>query len=174
MSGLINYFYGTSTLSWLALFPLTYLAHIAEEYWGGEGYSTYLFKNYGIELSAPRFLVLQGVGLSLMLAGILLAASLRFPYTMLAILAAIVLSNGLVHAMRSIVSALYGPGLVTAIAVWIPLGYATLVSLWGRMNAGRFLLCAAIGVAISFVVEVIAMRGGKLPGGRSSRQEQER
>ena len=162
MSSLINYFYGTSALSWLALFPLTYLAHIAEEYWGGEGYSIYLFKNYGVELSAQRFLILQGVGLLLMLAGILLAASLRFPNTMLAILGAIVLSNGLVHAMRSIVSAHYGPGLVTAIAVWIPLGCATLISLWDRMNIGRFLICATIGAAISFVVEVIAMRGGKI------------
>ncbi len=93
---------------------------------------------------------------------------------MLAILGAIVLSNGLVHAMRSIGSAHYGPGLVTAVAVWIPLGYATLVSLWCRMNAGRFLFCASIGAAISFIVEVIAMRGGRISGGRSSRQEQQR
>ena len=39
-------------LSWL--FPLSYLLHIAEEYWGGEGYLAYLLRIRGVLPCRPR------------------------------------------------------------------------------------------------------------------------
>ncbi|MDQ3172961.1 MAG: hypothetical protein M3Q91_04515 [Acidobacteriota bacterium] len=42
---------------------VTYLLHIAEEYWGGEGYSAYLLKLRGVQLSPTRFLVVQAIGI---------------------------------------------------------------------------------------------------------------
>ena len=72
----------------LVLFPLTYLAHVAEEYWVGGGYSDYLLKAYSVELSRQRFLALQALGLSLMLVGLILGVILRFPVTMIAMLSA--------------------------------------------------------------------------------------
>ena len=38
------------------------------------------------------------------------------------------------------------------------------------INAGRFLFCATIGAEMSFIVEVIAMRGDRISG----RREQQR
>ncbi len=162
MSILTNYSSDTFLLVWLALFPLTYLAHVAEECWCGDGYSAYLFKNYGVELSPPRFLALHSLGLVLMIMSIILAVNLRFPYTMLVILGATVLLDGATHTTRRFTNGHYGPGLITAIGLWIPLGGATLASIWGSMTITRFVIAASIGAAIGAVVEVIAMRGGRL------------
>src|SRR5262249_53230840 len=109
LRSLLHYLPDSYLSLWLALFPLTYLAHIAEEYWAGNGYSTYLLKNRGVDLSPARFLTLQSLGLILMIVGILLAVNLGFPKRMLVILGAITLVNGLVHTCRSISASLYEP-----------------------------------------------------------------
>ena len=162
MSSLLQYLADSHLPLWLALFPLTYLVHIAEEYWGGNGYSTYLLKQHGVDLSPARFLTLQSLGLTLMVVGILLAMILGFPKRMLAILGGVVLVNGLVHTGRSISGSLYEPGLITSLILWIPLGGVTLLTLGRTLPARNFLLAALTGAAISGLVEVISMRGGRL------------
>jgi len=162
MNSLNNYFSDSSLMLWSALFPFTYLLHIAEEYWGGGGYSAHVFKTRGIELSQTRFLALHSLGLALMVAGIVLATGFGFPRTMFAILGATVLVAGLIDALRSIVNTHYGPGLVTAIGLWLPLGCLSLVTFRHSMSGIRFIVAVAIGTTVSGLVGVIAMRGGKL------------
>src|SRR5687767_9975945 len=144
MRHLFNNFSDTWLIFWLILFPLTYLAHIAEEYWGGGGYSAYLMRSHFVELSPGRFLALQTLGMFLMLVGILISIPLRFPLTMLTIIAAVILVNGLVHAARSVIELSYTPGLVTAAFLWIPLGVISLISTWNNMRTGRFLFAVII------------------------------
>jgi Protein of unknown function with HXXEE motif len=162
MRNLLNYSSDTCLLFWLSMFPMTYLAHIAEEYWGGGGYSAYLLRTYFVELSPTRFLALQSLGVLLMLIGVFASFLLRFPYTMLAILAAVILVNGVIHSVRSLFEWNYTPGLITAALFWAPLGAASIALTWTNMNTRRFLFSVIVGSVISFVVEVIAMRGGKL------------
>ena len=162
MTNLFAFFSDTSTIFWLALFPLTYALHIADEYWSGEGYSAHVFKNYGIELSSPRFLALQMFGLALMIVGIALAAALRFPNSLLTILAGVVLANALVHSARCIMAAQTEPGLTTALVLWLPLGSVTILRTWSSMNPARFWFALLVGLLISGLVELIAMRGGRL------------
>ncbi len=64
---------------WLWVFPLTYLIHIAEEYWGGEGYPAYILRLRGVHMSTARFLVAQSVGLILVTIGVILARRFKFP-----------------------------------------------------------------------------------------------
>jgi len=78
---LFPYFYGhyrrhsvlLSTTSWLWLFPMTYLVHIAEEYWGGEGYSAYLFRLRGVHLSPADFWAVQTMALHWSVAGVVIS-----------------------------------------------------------------------------------------------------
>ncbi|HSE30532.1 MAG TPA: HXXEE domain-containing protein [Pyrinomonadaceae bacterium] len=148
-------------VAWLALFPVTYLAHITEEYWAGGGYSKYLLTNYSVELSPQRFLLLQGFGLFLMALGIVLGILLRFPLTMMAMLSSIVLGNAMVHSVRSINGRGYTPGLFTAVLLWLPLGAISLLVVWPLTSAGKFALALGVGVATNCVVEVITMRSRK-------------
>src|SRR5262245_21895634 len=97
MSSLLQHFSDTATVWWLSLFPLTYLIHIVDEYWSGDGYPTHLVNTYGIELSPLRFIALQALGLALMIVGIVFAVAFSFPNTLLAILSGVVFVNSLIH-----------------------------------------------------------------------------
>ncbi len=111
---------------WLWVFPITYLIHIAEEYWGGEGYPAYILRLRGVHMSTARFLVAQSVGVVLVTVGVILARRFNFPQMMLIILGSIVLVNGITHTVTALSIMRYGPGLWSSIFIWIPLGVFTL------------------------------------------------
>lgn len=152
----------TSTAVWSWLFPITYLLHIAEEYWGGEGYSAYLLRLRGIQLSPTRFLVVHVTGLALMIVGIILARRLQFPNLLGVVLGSVVLVNGLTHTTLSLAYTEYVPGLITSILLWIPLGIATLMGLRRTMREARYWLSIALGVAINGIIELVTSRAGQV------------
>jgi hypothetical protein len=147
---------------WSWLFPVTYLLHIAEEYWGGEGYPAYILRLRGVHLSPTRFLVLQSIGFVLLVLGLFLARRLGFQHTMLVILGATVLVNGLTHTLTSISIGGYGPGLLSSIFIWMPLGIATLIWTRDRMSQRRYWLAIAIGFGINGIIAVMTLRGGRI------------
>lgn len=155
---MLHNFSDTLTIALLVLFPLTYLAHVAEEYWAGGGYCDYLLKSYSVELSERRFLALQTLGLSLMSLGIILGIILGFPLTMIAILSVIVIGNALVHVFRSVHRRIYSPGLITAIALWLPLGSISLITVWPNTSTARLLVALFVGVVANWIVELISFR----------------
>jgi hypothetical protein len=156
-----RYLSNTSITFWSWLFPITYLMHIAEEYWGGEGYPAYLLKLRGVQLSPTRFLIAQSVGFILVMMGIILSQRFNFPNMMLVVLGAVVLINGLTHTITSIRHPSYGPGLITSLLLWIPLGVATLIRFKGSLSDRRYWVSVAIGIGINAVVAVLTLRGGR-------------
>jgi hypothetical protein len=146
--------------SWL--FPLTYLIHIAEEYWGGEGYAAYIMRVRGVELTNARFVLAQSLGIIFMAAGILLARRFNFSHMMLIIMASIVLVNGLTHTMTSVSSRTYGPGLLSSLLIWIPFSIVCLIYFRNSISRKRYLLAIAIGLGVNVLVFVITMRGARL------------
>ena len=148
-------------ISWLIL--LTYLIHIAEEYWGAEGYSAHLLKTKGVYMSPSRFLIVQAIGVALMAAGILVAKRLRFSTGMAVIFGATILGNAVTHLVSSLRTFKYEPGLISSILIWVPLGLFTILYFRHRvMNAKRFWISIAIGVGINVVIAVITLRGARL------------
>jgi hypothetical protein len=152
----------TPTALWPWLFPITYLLHIAEEYWGGEGYSAYLLRLRGIQLSPTRFLLIQGIGLVLMIVGIVLARRLQFPNLLNVTLGSMVLVNGLTHTILSLAHTEYAPGLFTSILLWIPLGLATLAGFRRTMREARYWIGVALGLGINGVIELITSKAGQV------------
>jgi hypothetical protein len=147
---------------WSWLFPATYLVHIAEEYWGGEGYSAYLLRLRGVHFSPQRFLLIQSLGVVLMATGVILARRFGFPQMMLVIFGAIVLANGLTHTVTSIRHGGYGPGLISCLVIWIPLGLITLFRFKGRISDRRYWTGVAIGVGVNGIIAVLTLRGGRI------------
>ena len=146
--------------SWL--FPLTYLIHVAEEYWGGEGYPAYILRVRGVHLTTSRFLVAQTLGTVLMAIGIPLARRFNFSYLMLIIMASIVLVNGLTHTVTSLSNGGYGPGVLSSALIWIPLSIFCLIRFKKDVSRKRYLIGAAIGLGVNVLVYVITMRGARL------------
>lgn len=149
-----------SVLSWL--FPITYLIHIAEEFWGGEGYTAYIYRLRGVHLSPARFLVAQAIGFLLVMIGIILSRRFTFPLMMLLILTTTVLGNSVTHIYSALETLSYNPGLISAILIWIPMGIFVLFTFRRYMPARRYWIAIAIGVAINVIIGVITMRGGRL------------
>jgi Protein of unknown function with HXXEE motif len=149
----------SSIVLWSWLFPLTYIIHIVEEFYGGEGYPAYLKRLRGVEMAPTKFLVGQGIGLALIILGILIARRFSFPRQLLIILAAVVMINGLTHLVTSSYYRQYGPGLISGVLIWIPLGIATLIRFKNDIKPGRYWLCFAIGVGINVAITLITLQG---------------
>lgn len=144
-----------STSFWTWIFPVTYLIHITEEFWGGEGYSSYLLRLRGISLSPPRFLVGQALAFALMIIGIILAKHFKFLNHMIVILGTVVLVNAVTHCVQTAANRQYVPGLFTAILLWLPLGIGTLLRFKYGMKTRRYWICVTLGVAIMLGIEVL-------------------
>ena len=147
-------------LSWV--FPATYLIHIAEEYWVGEGYPAYILRLRGVHMSTSRFLLAQGVGFVLVTIGILLARWFKFPQMMLVILGTIVLVNGITHTVTALSIMSYGPGLWSSIFIWMPLGLFTIWRFRNAVTRKKYWIAIAIGVGVNVVVGILTMRGGRI------------
>ena len=149
-----------SLLSWLM--PLTYLIHIAEEYWGGEGYPAYIYRVRGVYLPPSRFLVAQAIGFVLVMAGIILARQFNFPQMMLVILSTTVIGNALTHTYSALPTHGYNPGLLSSLLIWMPMGIFVVIRFRREMSPQRYWLAIAIGVGINVAIGVITMRGGRI------------
>ena len=147
---------------WLWVFPITYLIHIAEEYWGGEGYPAYILRLRGVHMSTTRFLVAQSVGVVLVTIGVILARRFNFPQMMLIILGTIVLVNGITHTATALSILRYGPGLWSSIFIWMPLGLFILVRFRNSVSRKQYWIGIAIGVGVNVVVGILTMRGGRV------------
>ena len=147
---------------WLWVFPISYLIHIAEEYWGGEGYPAYILRLRGVHMSTTRFLVAQSLGVVLVTIGVILARRFRFPQMMLIILGAIVLVNGITHSVTALGIRRYGPGLWSSIFIWMPLGIFTLLRFKNGVSGRKYWIAIAIGVGVNVVVGILTMRGGRI------------
>lgn len=145
----------------LWLFPATYLIHVAEEYWGGGGYSAYMLRTRGVELAPTRFLVLNGIGLALMVLGVVLARQLKFSGWLGVCLATLTLANGLSHTIQTLRTSEYNPGLISGLLIWIPLGAFLLLHQRGNMRSRRYWSAFAVGAGIQVCVSLLAISGGK-------------
>ena len=142
---------------WPWLFPITYLIHVAEELYGGEGYTVFLERLRDIHITPARFTVAHFVALALMILGIILARRLGFPNLFTIVLGTTVLVNGLTHTVQTIYYGDYVPGFVSGVTIWIPLGVATLMRFRKLMSRGRYVLAIALGVGINVLVELLIM-----------------
>ncbi len=147
---------------WSWLFPVTYLIHIAEEYWGGEGYPAYILRVRGVHLSTTNFFVAQSLGAVLMALGVILARRFNFAHMMAIIMATIAMVNGLTHAWTSLSHGGYGPGLLSSVLIWIPLGLFVLIHFRNDVGRKRYWTGVSIGLAVNVLVWVITMRGARL------------
>ena len=155
--------YDRRTILWSWLFPLSYVIHIAEEYFGGEGYPAYILRLRGVHMSTARFLAAQSVGFILVTIGIVLARRLKFLPMMLVILGALVAGNALTHTVTALSIMSYGPGLFSSIFVWGPLGVATMIRYKSALDDQRqYWFAIAIGVAINVVIGILTMKGGRV------------
>ena len=138
-----------SSAGWLWLFPPIYLLHIIEERWG-------VGAPHGINLSLKVFVILTGIGLMLMIAGVILALRLGFPQFLSVCLGTLFFVNALSHIANCIYIAGYDAGVITGTLLFIPLGLITLIGLRNKLSMKRYFTAIAIGLLIQAIAMILA------------------
>jgi hypothetical protein len=140
--------------NWAWLFPLSYLIHILEEYWGG--FPAWIARFWGVESSSGNFLSWNGGALVMMMVGIMLVLKTKSYRWLLVSFGMVVLINGLVHAIASVVTKSYSPGLVSGLLLFIPLGAFTLTRAHRQVNRRTFRAGLIVGVLMHMFVVLLA------------------
>ena len=147
---------------WAWLFPLTFLFHIIEEYYGG--FYHWIARLIGAELSPSQFLNLNTFFWLVMAAGTLAAMLVPFLRWLALMFAAMVTINGSAHLIGSIVTTSYSPGVITGTLLWLPLGVYTLRLAYRNLGRAQFILVILLGTVLHLMVLMLAFnmanRGG--------------
>lgn len=146
---------------WAWLFPLTYLVHIAEEYWGGVGFYRWIARVIGAELSGQTFLNLNAIFWVVMTAAVASALWTQTADWLVVALGAVVLINGLAHTIGSVITQSYSPGLVSGLCLWIPLGAWTLQRAWRSLSRTTIGAGVLVGLALHGLVTLLALNSTK-------------
>ncbi len=141
---------------WVALLPLTYCLHFAEEYWGGESFYRWASRVARIDFTRTEFVTLNGIALVLMTLGVFAAARTRRMQWLVAAFGVAVAFNGAAHLIASVATRSYSPGLVTGVILWIPLGVYALRRSYCALSRIRFVVALGLGMVAHGVVSVVA------------------
>ena len=141
---------------WLLALPVSYLAHLAEEWWGGEGFASWTERALGAPVSETRFIIVNSVAAPLFVLGTVLAIVNRAWGWFAVTFGTVVLINGSLHVLGSIATASYSPGVITGLALYLPLGLVVLRRGRTQLSAATFGVAAALGVAIHGFVAIVA------------------
>ena len=142
---------------WPLLFPLTYLVHIAEEYYGG--FPNWSSRFLGFHLTPEGFLQLNAVAWMVMLG--VSAAATRYaslPWLVVPFAVATFI-NGCAHAIASVITASYSPGVISGLTLWFPLGVITLRRSYRHVPHRVFWIGVGLGALLHVVVTVLAIAG---------------
>lgn len=147
---------GTKPGSWVWFFPITLPIHIAEEFWGGEGFLAWNERATGATLSVTKFFTLVMVGFILVLTGILLARTYKRMRWIISALATIFLINGFSHVIATLTQHQYSPGLISGMLLWIPFSIWILNSERGHASKRSFFGGMITGAVIHGVVTLFS------------------
>lgn len=105
---------------WLLLLPFVFLLHIAEEHWADEGFVAWTGRLFSSPISTARFVAINAVSWTVFACLALLAVLQARLAWLAAMLATMLLFNGFLHALGTVVTAAYSPGVVTGLMLYPP------------------------------------------------------
>ena len=135
---------------WIWLFPVIYLFHILEEYYGG--FYRWLAHVVGATPPALQFPTLDAFFLAAMIAGVAAAALtpswrwLALPFALASAL------NGLTHLIAGTFTMSYSPGVISGAILWLPLGGYVLLLAYQGLPRTQFVLGLLGGIILHLTV----------------------
>jgi hypothetical protein len=143
-----------STRYWPLLLPLTYMVHIAEEYYGG--FPGWASQYLGLQLTPEEFVRINMIAWTVMLCVSVIAISYSSLSWLMIPFAAATLINGCAHTIASAVTRSYSPGVVSGLTLWVPLGVVVLRGMYRRVSRKLFWFSIALGIFLHVAVTVMA------------------
>jgi hypothetical protein len=142
---------------WVWLFPATYLIHIAEELWLGEGFHVWVSRFGGGGLELETFVALNAIALVFVIAGIAPVRTVRSMNWFIVAIATTLSLNGVTHLMASAYTASYSPGLISGNLLWIPLAVFGWWQVRHRVSQNAFRAAVLFGLLVHVVVIRISL-----------------
>jgi hypothetical protein len=142
---------------WPLLLPCSYLLHLAEEWWGGEGLAAWTWRTLGAPISTAELLALNGIVWPVLTVLTVLAVSrpgLRPVWTAFGTVIAV---NGALHVLGSLATTSYSPGVVSGVLLYLPLGGYALARGRRDLAPRAFGGAVLIGLVLHAVVAAIAL-----------------
>lgn len=140
-------------LGWL--FPVTYLIHILEEWFGG--FVAWYARTVGAGLGEGAFLSLNVAALAGMTLGVVLAYKFGALRWLIVSFGAVTALNGAAHVAASLATLSYSPGVVSGALVWLPLGFVTVRAGRGALKRRSFVAGLVVGALMHAVVTLLAV-----------------
>ena len=148
----------------LWLFPVAYVIHAIEEFFGGAGLPLTPHRMRGFNMTPVQFIVANGTALLCLIFGLYIARRRGFPHLLLLIIGSVFLVNGLLHVLTVLRTHAYTPGFITSPLIFIPLGVYTLYRLKGDMSLARYCAGLAIGGGAHLCISLFAHNARNLFG----------
>jgi Protein of unknown function with HXXEE motif len=142
--------------SYYWFFPITLPLHIAEEFWGGEGFLSWNARATGAVFSITKFFTLVSIGFILVLIGVILARRYNRMRWIISALATIFLINGFSHLLATFTGHRYSPGLISGLLLWIPFSIWILIGEHRLASRRSFVGGTITGVLIHGVVTLLS------------------
>jgi hypothetical protein len=140
----VRWHYRDPLLVWLL--PLAFALHILEEWFGG--FPEWIALALGSPLPRNAFIAINTVALTLVILA-MRAATQRESHGWMAIaVSTILLTNGLVHLLASLVTGTYSPGLITGVVLYFPLAQLALLRAWSQADGPMFRRGVVTGLAL--------------------------
>jgi hypothetical protein len=140
----------------LLLLPVFFLVHIGEELWAGEGFAAWTSRLSGSPVTEVRYAAINGIGwpifASLTVVAVLRPRSLWLAAT----LSTLLLVNACLHALGTLVTASYSPGLVSALVLYPPTCVAALRLARRSCSSATFFRAVLAGAGLHALVLLAA------------------
>jgi len=143
--------------NWIWLFPVTYVCHVSEEYFGG--FLKIAAASGSRAMSTKEFFILTFIGFLFIAAGVILVRRKKSMRWILITLSTVFFVNALSHTTWTIIARAYNPGLITSWLLWIPLTIYTAIRFYRTMSLKSFWIAVVVGSGINLVVSIIAFFG---------------
>ncbi len=137
---------------WLLLLPAAFLFHIAEEVWAGEGFVAWTGRVFSTPISVARFFTINAIGWPLFACLTLVAILKSRSAWLAATLSTMLLVNAGLHALGTLATSAYSPGLATSLLLYPPVCFAALRYSSKLAPPGTFGLGVVAGVFLHGLV----------------------
>jgi hypothetical protein len=135
------------------LFPFIFLVHQLEEYF--TAFPLWYSNLLNADLSNKDFILINGIGLLLFILA-RITYGLYKSNIILLVMGTLVLMNGIIHLLLSIITLSYSPGTISGIVLFIPLGLLIYKRILPEMIKRDKFIAISIGILFLFSVSVIA------------------
>jgi hypothetical protein len=140
-------------------FVPAFTIHVAEEWFAG--FTTWVALIAGREMTGGPFLAINAIAMVLLILGVRAASRAESAGWVAVTIATIVLINTVSHVAGSLLTRSYSPGLFSAVVLYVPLGWLTMIRAAdqaSRATLTRGVITAALIHALVFALAFAATR----------------